>query len=206
MKSNEQNILERVRSFKADGFIGFYSTIASSNLNKRLFDLKNNKNIKDYKIFDHKLIENYLIRIGFSKLLMRYLPENYKEIKPLHLIVDEYLPLECSVCGKDLLPDLYNNQYGSNIVFVKKVERNEDSEIEKTIYKDIYWACKGECDRKLEKNYVDSGFTSSWEDIGDIIKPTVYLRYLFGIMNIYKDNTNIITDVTDEKLNIFLQQ
>lgn len=203
-ESDEQNILERVKSFKADGFIGFYSTIASSNLNKRLYDLRENKEIKDYKVFDHKLIENYLIRIGFSKLLMRYLPDNYKKIKPLHLIIDEYLPLECSVCGKDLLPDLYNNQYGSNIVFVKKIERNEDFTIEKTTYEDVYWACKGECDRELEKRYVvGSGCTSSWEDIGDMIKPTVYLRYIFSIMNTYKNKSNIITEVADEKIKYF---
>lgn len=33
-EQDEQNILERLRAFGADGFIGFYSTIASSGLGK----------------------------------------------------------------------------------------------------------------------------------------------------------------------------
>jgi len=86
-EKDELNIQERVDSFKADGFIGFYSTLPSSGLNKRLSDLKDNNKIKDYRVFDSKLIENYLVRMGFSKLLMRYLPNSYKKIKPMHLVL-----------------------------------------------------------------------------------------------------------------------
>jgi len=62
-------------------------SIPSLVLNTRLRQLKNNGKIKDYKIFDRKLIENYLIRIGFSDILMRYFPKSYKNVKPLHLIL-----------------------------------------------------------------------------------------------------------------------
>ena len=61
---DEPNLLEKIESFNCDGFIGFYSTVASSGLNTRLTQLKENKKIKDVRIFDYKLIENYLIRIG----------------------------------------------------------------------------------------------------------------------------------------------
>ncbi|KAA6307450.1 hypothetical protein EZS27_040879 [termite gut metagenome] len=94
-EEDEPNILERVKSFKCDGFIGFYSTVPSSGLNTRLTQLKNNGDIKDCRVFDYKLIENYLITIGYSELLMRYFPSSYKTIKPLHLVFNQYLPLEC---------------------------------------------------------------------------------------------------------------
>lgn len=58
---HEKNILERVNSFNAVGFIGFYSTIASSGFYQRLLKLKDTGNIKDYKIFDQKLLESYLV-------------------------------------------------------------------------------------------------------------------------------------------------
>ncbi|MBD2438696.1 restriction endonuclease [Nostoc sp. FACHB-110] len=52
-ENDEQNLLERVKGFKADGFIGVYSTLASSGLNHRLEQLRNNPDpsigIKDYK-------------------------------------------------------------------------------------------------------------------------------------------------------------
>lgn len=77
-ENDEQNILERVRSFSAEGFMGFYSTVPSSGLNTRLYQLRNEGQIKEYRIFDHKLIENYLITEGFSELMLRYFPESYK--------------------------------------------------------------------------------------------------------------------------------
>src|SRR5687768_8219253 len=67
-ETEEPNILERVESFAADGFIGFYSTVPSAGLNTRLNALRNNESIKDFRIFDHKLIESYLVSVGFSTL------------------------------------------------------------------------------------------------------------------------------------------
>ena len=62
-ETDEINIQERVDGFGADGFIGFYSTLPASGLNSRLNQLRKNGKIKDFKIFDHKLIENYLVRL-----------------------------------------------------------------------------------------------------------------------------------------------
>src|SRR5262245_57290916 len=40
--TDEQNVLDRIKEFKADGFIGFYSTLASAGLNTRLRALRDN--------------------------------------------------------------------------------------------------------------------------------------------------------------------
>lgn len=95
----ECNIIDRLTKHNCNGFIAFYSTIPSSGLNNAFDSYKEKYNIK---IFDHKGIESYLIK-GLNKLIMRYFPESYKRVKPLHKIYGKYLPLECDRCGADLL-------------------------------------------------------------------------------------------------------
>ncbi len=85
-EEDEQNILERLMSFKADGFIGFYSTIASSGLNARLNALRQEQKIKDYSIFDHRIIENMLVTVGYSHLMRLGHP---RRIPPILLRDDE---------------------------------------------------------------------------------------------------------------------
>ncbi|MFZ0052571.1 MAG: hypothetical protein WAK96_12420, partial [Desulfobaccales bacterium] len=76
-ESDEPNIRERLEGFAANGFLGFYSTVPSAAFNTRLNQLKEAGKIQDFKFFDYKLIENYLIRLGYSKILMRYFPKSY---------------------------------------------------------------------------------------------------------------------------------
>jgi hypothetical protein len=168
-ENEEINIRERMASFQADGFLGFYSTIPSSGLNSRLDTLKTNGHIKDYRIFDRRLIENYIIRIGYSSLLMRYFPESYKRVKPRHLIVDEYIPILCSECQKDLLESMSIDSKEAIIGFVCDYNNSK-----KVI--DIYFACKGECDRKLETQYYKKyGALTAWKDISDLMIPFLYM-------------------------------
>lgn len=178
-ESYEPNILERIESFNCDGYIGFYSTVASSGLNTRLTQLKENEKIKDFRVFDYKLIENYLIRIGYSDILMRYFPISYKQIKPLHLVTNKYIPLECKTCGIDILEEMYNNQYHANFVQIYSNENNTEH------IHDVYWACKGRCDEIINRNLPEGKYTN-WQDIGDIIIPTKYIEWILSTINLIK--------------------
>lgn len=81
--SIEQNILDRVLSHNCDGFIGFYSTIASSGLKDQLERFS--KNQISYQIFDNEKIENRIIGIkNMENLFMRYFPISYKNWKHLY--------------------------------------------------------------------------------------------------------------------------
>lgn len=181
-ENDEPNILERVSGFNCDGFIGFYSTLPSSSLNNRLTQLKDNFTIKDYRVFDHKTIENYLIQIGYSNLLMRYFPNSYKIIKPLHLITDDYIPLKCHVCEKDILQEMYYKTYTGLIAYAEEMNFREDKTL--ITYKFIYWACKGKCDKKLERYYYDKhGLTTSWTDIGDLVIPALFIKFILTTLN-----------------------
>ena len=199
-EEDEPNILERVRDFKCDGFIGFYSTIPASGLNTRLTNLKHNGDIKDYRVFDYKSIENYLIRIGFSELLMRYFPISYVNVKPLHLVFNNYIPLKCKCCKTDLLKKLYESTYTGLIAFVinnKEINSTYDNETVQII-DDIYWACKGECDRSLElKN-------TGWEDIGDLVIPAYFVKWVLSIMNNIENGTHRYSPLAYFKLKEFI--
>ncbi len=173
-ESDEQNLLERMRDFQCDGFIGFYSTLASSAWNTRLASLKEKEDIKDYRIFDYRLIENSLVRIGFSKLVMRYFPQSYKKIHPIHLIETEYVPLKCRACDKDLLPELYSEPEKSSLL----AWHSTTDDAGETLVDDFYWAHKGDCDRQVSQN-VGNTF---WKDISDLTVPPEYLRFIFRII------------------------
>ncbi|MCK4886189.1 MAG: restriction endonuclease [Planctomycetes bacterium] len=184
---DEKNILERVQGFNADGFMGVYSTIASCGLNDRLEQLRNNKKISEYRIFDHKLIENHLITMGFSQLVLRYFPESYKSVRPIHLILDEFVPLNCDHCGKDLLEALYKKDFSALVASATKYDEDGKHHI-----LDTYFACKGKCDKVMEARMNAKYETiTDWEDLSDIAMPNQFLRWIMSIMNELSDENYI---------------
>jgi hypothetical protein len=192
---DELNIIERLGSFRAKGFIGFYSTLASAGLNTRLRQLLDEEKISAFRIFDHKIIENYLITAGYSKLMIRYFPSSYKKIKPIHSILDEYVPLKCNLCKKDLLIDLFSKEYSANLVHIERY----DEESSKTLIQEVYVACKENCDRNLSTSAETRGMTTGWTDISDLTIPIEFLRYVFAIMNNIRQGTINFTDEAFDK-------
>jgi len=205
-ETDEPNILERLQSFKADGFLGFYSTLPSSGLSNRLQQLRETQSTRDYRIFDKRLIENHLVRVGYSRLLMRYCPESYKQVKPLHRLYDAYLPLACDRCEKDMLEQLDNAGFGSLIAFVCQDQPNKNAE-DKEFIKDIYWACKGEdCARVLEaRNQKRYGLGEKWQDIADLAIPVVFLQWLLTSMDRVRSGQDVYADEAYKKLRYFIQ-
>ena len=71
---HETNISDRVRAFKCQGFIGFYSTLVSSGLNTRLENL-----VEEFKIYHRGNIEETLLRDQEGmKIARRYFPQSMK--------------------------------------------------------------------------------------------------------------------------------
>ncbi|MBW7933846.1 MAG: restriction endonuclease [Gemmatimonadaceae bacterium] len=195
-EDDEQNILERMRTFRADGFLGFYSTLPSAGLGNRLRTLKDAGDIRDYRIFDGTLVENYLIRIGYAPLLMRFYPESYKAIKPLHAITADYEPLSCAACGKDLLQALYTEHYQGMIGFA--CDYSAESGSQRIV--EVYAACKGACDATLTRRFAKRKLATNWEDVSDLAIPMFYLRYLFTVMNDLRAEPHEMTDEAFEQL------
>lgn len=176
-ETDEQNITDRLSQHKAQGFIGFYSTLPSSGLNNRLDSFKSNYKVE---IFNHERIEGLLIKHKRNDLIERFFPNSYKEAlkqkqkNEPSLIFGEYEPLFCEYCGKDLLKE-HLRDYKANIVFIENLETGE--------FVDVYACCKGHCDRALIKERRLEGCVDQWEDLSDWIIPTKYISQLMAILN-----------------------
>lgn len=180
--SHEQNILERIRQHHADGFIGFYSTIASAALNNRLESLKESSDVLDFVIYDARLIEHYFITDSMSKIALRYFPEGYKRLRPIQKITDEYVPLICGSCERDVLKLSVLKLYHANVLFAS--DRNGNG-----VKQSVNIACKGQCTTDVETTLRGKGLTTGWEDIGDLINPVSYLKFYLTYMNQLKSNS-----------------
>lgn len=193
--NDEENLKNRLDAFGAKGFIGFYSTIPSSGLQTQI---KNILRENEYKIYDKESIEKFLIEQQKECLLARYFPKSFKKIKiedwkPSN-IFDEYVPLKCSYCGKDLLS---KEMESLNIIcFVERIDNN--------FVEDIYWSCKGSCDRKMISKLETDLYTTTWEDISDIAFSTGFIRWIIAILNNIRDEEIKFSDNAFEKLKEFI--
>jgi len=91
-------------------------------------------------------------------------------------VVDDYEPLECVVsrCRKDLLEE------GQGVVAF--VEPLSSSGSERSVAA-VYAACKGICDQAVRSVYIDRGYTTTWEDLEDLIHPQGFMRWDMAHMN-----------------------
>lgn len=204
-EGDELNIRERLETLKADGFLGFYSTIPAAGLEDRLRKLRDELKIRDYQIFDNQRIEDHLVRDGHSNIMKRYFPSSYQKIRPLNVLLNEYLPLKCEICDKDLLNSVLTDPYGGNVIFICK-----DTEYSGEIYtvEKIYWVCKNTrkknivCDSVLEKRYVKEkeGEYTRWEDIGDLVIPAYFLHYVLSTMNSIREGIIKYSDEANNSL------
>ena len=199
--TDELDIVDRIHAHGCDGFIGFYSTIASSGLTNMLEGIRVNNKLESI-LFDGEKIERLLLEDGRLRgVLERFFPEVYRTVaikRPSNLF-DRYSPLRCRVCGKDLIRgDIVDKKEG-NIVFVYDRKFYEES-LDKMRYVDIYCVCKGECDDKMERWAYSNNCATSWNDISDLIIPIEYLKFLMAIMNRMRTGKDIYTDEAYDKL------
>ncbi|GAB3217865.1 restriction endonuclease [Algoriphagus aestuariicola] len=131
----EQNILDRVKSNSCHGFIGFYSTIASTGLNQNLKGLASQI---EYQVFDREKIEREIVGIRcMENLFLRYFPKSYKEWKSVYYytepvgLLDYFLDKEFSsekelfleICGStgNILKDFRSSNSLTEFVQKKSI-------------------------------------------------------------------------------------
>lgn len=193
---DENNIRDRIHSNKVDGFIGFYSTIPSAGLQSMIRNITEGK--EECLIFDRESIEKFIIEKNMKGLMKRYFPNSLRKYEGeehrVSNFLDEYFPLECEFCSKDLLE---KSAQGMNIIVF--FGNYDDEGIE--YVEDIYWSCKGECDEKLKQYYKEKGFRDlGWEDIADLIIPTKFIDWVCAILNNMKYGDVVFSDEAFEKL------
>lgn len=190
--SDEINISDRLKQHHCEGFMGVYSTIAASSLSGMLLGQEK------YVIFDHEKIESFLLNsIEGHRIASRYFPESFKKYQienptPAKIFGEES-EIRCDCCGKNLL---LNSEHG-NYVLLK--EDYEECEYENE-YKDMYFACRGKCDNKLQSSFQEKGlFDCGWESIDDLCNPTIWImRFMAFVNGIQKEQD--MSDVAFEKM------
>jgi restriction endonuclease len=179
---DERDILDRVTANQCQGFIGFYSTLPSASLTRKLEGLKAQSGI-EFQLFDRERIElNLLTTTDGFKLAKRYFNVSFstwsrENPEPADLFEDQD-SLFCKYCQKDLLKP------ASGIVVVwTRFDRDENENwIEEEII-DVYWCCKGKCDKTLAASQRQANHVDRWQDIPDLCIPTLYLRRIATFMD-----------------------
>lgn len=193
--SDEEDISDRIQFHRCDGFIGFYSTVVSSPLNRKFEALKDKYQIE---IFDREKIERILLENrAVNKLIRRFFPLSYNEIElksPSNLL-SKYEPLRCKVCGKDLLHRDMLDKYEGIVVFVQDMDYYRCN-AGKNKYTEVYCVCKGICDRKMEAIARSYGNITGWNDISDLVIPIQFLKFVIAIMNRIREYEDVYTDET----------
>ncbi|MFA6055269.1 MAG: restriction endonuclease [Thermodesulfovibrionales bacterium] len=199
--TDDGNITDRVAANNCQGFIGFYSTLASSGLSGNLEGLKSRI---EYQIYDREKIEKELLHSARGlELAERFFPVSLAAWKtdnpqPVKIFLDPP-SLKCKVCGRELLD-------GDDKGVITLWQRiREDFEKEPQYFELIFWTCRGHCDKALSQ-YVRSrasGLIDVWEDIGDVMMPTVFIKWVMSILNRQRSGT-IYSDEAFEALKDFL--
>lgn len=134
----------------------------------------------------------------------RYFPTSLSEWitenpKPARIFADEP-SLKCKVCEKELL-----SQDDKGVITLWQRTRT-DYEKEPEYFEHIFWTCRGSCDRALQqyiRKETNNTLIDGWEDIADVMMPTVFIKWLMSIMNKLRTGT-MYSDEAFEELKTFL--
>jgi len=177
-KNDENEIRDSVESNGCEGFIGFYSTLPSSGLISKIEGIDS----IEHQFFDSSKIEQMLLAMQDGQVLAeRYFPESFKSWsqenpKPAQIFA-EPSSLLCKHCGEDIT----EGRKGIVVEWSKNKEREDGSHFKHI--NEVYWCCKGGCDRLLREERRGSGYIDGWEDIFDLRVPTMYIRWVMALLN-----------------------
>lgn len=201
--ADDANIRDRVEANGCQGFIGFYSTLASTGLSTNLEGMKDKF---EYQIFDREKIEGKLLHSAKGlEIAERYFPKSLEEWKtenplPAEIFVEKP-SLKCKVCQKELL------EQDDNGVIQLWTRIREDYEKEPKYFEHVFWTCRGRCDDVLEHHVrsQNRNLIDSWEDISDVMLPTMFIKWVMSILNEQRSGVEY-SDEAFENLKEFLLQ
>lgn len=196
--SDEINISERLKQHHCDGFMGVYSTLAATSLSGML------QGQEHHIIFDHEKIESFLLdSLDGHRIACRYFPNSFRQYQLENptpaKIFDEESELICDFCGKNLLLESGRGNY-----VLLKGKTSEDKNYSKQ-FKGVYFACKGDCDYKLEHIYREKGLHFyGWESIDDLCNPYVWLKKMMAFINGIQHHQNMDEDTFEKMKKLFI--
>ena len=196
---DDSNIRDRIEVNGCQGFIGFYSTLASAGLAENLERMQSIES----QIFDHEKIEsNLLYSAKGLNIVERYFPESLNRWRinnpePAKIFIDKP-SLKCKICKKELFD---KNDKGI-VTLWSKLGANENQQ---NTFEYVYWTCRGRCDNILRRKVrlQNPNVIDGWEDISDVIIPTIFIKWVVTIVNQIKAG-DIYSDEAFENLKEFI--
>ena len=182
--SDEVDIIGRLRSNKCDGFIGFYSTIASSALVREIEKTQQNyaNEFKTYDFIDKARIETLLEENEKTlKIFKKYLPDSFVLYSKNNIrsgIYKKEPEIQCHCCKSNILDNL-----DGFIIKIVKYKRDHNHFIKRetgtSFVHDIIFSC---CECEIEvKNHIKDNYppdyNSYWSDIIDYTDPKKFLNH-----------------------------
>ena len=199
--NDDRNISDRILANNCDGFMGFYSTLASAGLSGLLAGMNDQF---ETQVFDREKIEEVLLRSkdGIS-LARRFFPASLdawmrENPDPARIFADEPALL-CNVCGKNLF-----EADDKGIVTLWQRMRAGNFEAA-THYEHILWSCRGACDQHNRERMYHKDLIDGWDDIEDVMIPLVYIKWVMTFLNGLNSGT-IYSDKAFDEMKTFLLQ
>ncbi len=175
---DESDVQDRLNAHQCTGFLGFYSTVPSGGLTGKLSGAAGKF---EFQIFDPERIEHSLLRSPEGlQLAARYFPISVAKWKASDRgpakVFAESVDLHCDYCSKSLL---FPEPHG--IVTLWHKYENTEVHSHRTEY--IYFSCKGHCDDRLRQPLEAQKMIDGWEDISDLVIPTIYIKWVMSSLN-----------------------
>lgn len=159
--SDESDILGRLRINNCNGFIGFYSTIASSSLVREVENLEKNSvgEHKTYEFIDKSIIFSLLIQSDATlKVFKKYFPESFiKYIK--NDLNSEIYKTEPKICCKNCGINILDNMDGS-VIRIQSYKRSrnnfDNNEGNFSAIHDLIFSCD-DCENQVS-DYINNNY------------------------------------------------
>ncbi|TYP72320.1 hypothetical protein BCL69_11061, partial [Nitrosomonas communis] len=109
--------------------------------------------------------------------------------------------LKCKVCEKELL----DQEDKGVITLWHRIRHDYNKEPQK--FEHVFWTCRGRCDDVLSQHIRSqtTNLIDGWEDISDVMMPTIFIKWVMSIMNEKRDGV-IYSDEDFNSLKEFLLQ
>lgn len=173
--SVEEDVPARVRQHRANGFMGFYSTIPSQGLVDRIEGVKSPHDVQAVLFIHGAEISRLLISRGMTFLMAQYLPRSLAALRPVHPTFGNPIPLLCEACGKDLLQDSILRPGGGMVIF------RHDYNISQIT--SVHLSCKGKCNSAIEYRHSGDGVDFPWIELRDYLNPALFMVMMQEHMN-----------------------
>lgn len=180
--SDEESLLETLKSDSVNGFLGFYVHPPSSHLVELLNAHQDAGLIKTFRFVDSAVLDNDLLSEVFRPILSRYFPKSYAANYPTLTIHGMYQPIACDCCGRDLLESLYDDKQSGIVAWIRQKGTDD---IDPTVVHRLYFACPGECDKTMQGKYMRKPgvLTTAFTTLEHIATPTVFLEHITTLLD-----------------------